>query len=121
MLDVDGVDVHRPQALRVIEQGPIPSLKRARPPTLFVALDDDAGDLSESLAGGSYGYGMTTLSERIAALCHGVAQPLGVGAGVGEGDGAGRAKAHLLLLAAERVAENPPLPAFVVGAQESVR
>ena len=52
------------------------------------------------------------------ALSHSFAVLLRFSARVGEGDGAGWAEAHLLLPTAERVAEDPSLPAFVVGAQE---
>jgi hypothetical protein len=89
VLDVDRVDVHRPQALGVIEQRPFPRLKRARAPAHLVALDHRAGDLGERLAGFGGGDRVTTLGERIAALSDGFAQLLRLGAGVGEGDGVG--------------------------------
>jgi hypothetical protein len=102
----------------VIEQRPLPRLERARAPGDLVALDDDATDFGESLAGGGRRYGVTALSEWVSALSDGFAVLLGSHARVGEGVGVGWAKAHLLFLSAERVAENSPLPAFVVGAQK---
>lgn len=47
MLDVDLADIHRPKALRVLEQRPFPCFQRACAPTDPVALDKT--DLSRSI------------------------------------------------------------------------